>query len=167
LQTNYTIGEASHDLAKNLLNLNSNGKESGNAQKLAPIIINECKRNNLIKPFLFPCGNQKQDILGSNLRANSIQLESIEVYETIPHSNLQNAIRGLEKEKEIHYIVYFSPTGVKFSLPFIRILHDINLEIIKLIAIGPSTQKCLHENNLQCFKMCDKPSPESLLDCLI
>lgn len=163
---NYTIGDASHNLAKNLLTLESNGKESGNAQNLSPIIIEDYKKNNLTRPFLFPCGNQKQDILGENLRAHAIQLEYVEVYETIAHPNLENAIKEIKCNNDIDFIVYFSPSGVKYSLPFMK-KHEIDLRKIKLIAIGPSTQKCLKNNNLECYKMCEKPSPESLVEILI
>lgn len=163
---NYTIGDTSHNLALDLLNLDSNGKEAGNAQNLYPIIIDNYKKNNLTRPFLFPCGNQAQDILGQNLRKNLIQIESVELYETISHPNLETAIKEIKKDNDIDFIVYFSPTGIKFSLPLIM-MHNINLENVKLIAIGPSTQKCLLQNNLQCYKMCEKPSPESLLNCLI
>lgn len=163
---NYTIGDASHNLLLNLLNLNSNGKESGNAQNLSPIIINDYKKNNLTRAFLFPCGNQKQDILGENLRANNIQLEPVEVYETISHPNLEYAIEEIKQDNDINFIVYFSPTGVKYSLPFIK-KHGVDLTHVKFIAIGPSTQKCLQQFGLTCFKMCEKPSPDSLLNCLI
>ena len=163
---NYTIGDTSHDLALNLLKIPSTGFEAGNAQNLSPIIIDDYKKDNLALPFLFPCGNQQQDILGQNLRTHAIQLEYVEVYETIPHPNLDIAIEEMKKDNGINYIVYFSPSGVKFSLPFIK-KHDVNLSNVKLIAIGPSTQKCLQQNDLQCFKMCEKPSPKSLLECLI
>ena len=163
---NYTIGDTSHDLALNLLKMPSTGFEAGNAQNLSPIIIDDYKKDNLALPFLFPCGNQQQDILGQNLRTHAIQLEYVEVYETIPHPNLDIAIEEMKKDNGINYIVYFSPSGVKFSLPFIK-KHDVNLSNVKLIAIGPSTQKCLQQNDLQCFKMCEKPSPKSLLECLI
>lgn len=165
-KTNFTIGDSSHDLAMSLLNVPSNGKESGNAQNLSPVIIDAYKKNNLTLPFLFPCGNQQQDILGQNLREYAIQLEYVEVYDTIAHPNLESAIEEMKTDDSISYIVYFSPSGVKCSLPLIK-KHDVNLANIKLIAIGPSTQKCLQQNNLQCFKMCKKPSPESLLQCLI
>lgn len=149
-----------------MLKIQSDGFQSGNAQNLSPIIINDYKKNNLTLPFLFPCGNQQQDILGQNLRAQNIQLEYVEVYETIPHPNLDSAIEEIKKDNDINYIVYFSPSGVKFSLPYMK-KHDINLSNFKIIAIGPSTQLCLQQNDLQCFKMCEKPSPKSLLECLI
>lgn len=162
---NFTIGDSSHSLARELLSLESNGKESGNAQNLSPIIIEDYKRNNLCRPFLFPCGNQKQDILGDNLRAHGIQLEYVEVYETIPHPNLESAVKEIKCNSDIDFIVYFSPSGVKYSLPFVK-THEIDLSKIKLIAIGPSTQKCMRDNDLKCYKMCEKPSPESLLEIL-
>ena len=159
---NYTIGEASQNLAKTNLKLNSSGSEAGNAERLAPIIAEDYRRCNLKGPFLFPCGNQKQDILGENLRKHGISLDYTEVYETIAHPNLEEAIKKLTVP---NFIVYFSPTGVKYSLPFLR-KYQVNLAKTKLIAIGPSTLKCLQNNNLECYKMCAKPSPESLLEIL-
>jgi uroporphyrinogen-III synthase len=162
---NFTVGESTYNFAKNLLSLETSGKEAGNALNLSAIIVNEYSANNLSKPFLFPCGNLKQDILEKNLNERSIQLECVEVYETIPHPNLESAIKRLKEEDDIDFIVFFSPSGIKYSLPF-AIHHNLELSKFKLIAIGPSTRRCLSDNNLKCYATCEKPSPESLLNVL-
>jgi uroporphyrinogen-III synthase len=163
---NFTVGEASYNHAKKLLSLETTGKDAGNAQNLSAIIIDDYGRKNLSRPFLFPCGNLKQDILEKNLNERSIALECVEVYETIPHPNLESAVKNLkEQEDDIDFIVFFSPSGVKYSLPFMT-HHNVQLSKIKLIAIGPSTKRCMSDNNLECYATCEKPSPESLLDVL-
>ncbi|KAG5681734.1 hypothetical protein PVAND_011143 [Polypedilum vanderplanki] len=162
---NFTVGESTYNLAKKLISLETAGKEAGNAQNLSTIIISCYNKNKLTKPFLFPCGNLKQDILEKNLNENSILLDCIEVYDTIPHPNLENAILKLKEEDDINFIVYFSPSGIKYSMPFIK-HHNLPLSKCKLIAIGPSTKRCMRDYNLECYAMCEKPSPESLLNVL-
>lgn len=160
---NYSVGESTSEFAQSLLNLGTDGKESGNAQNLASLMI---RNHNGIasKPFLFPSGNLKQDILEMSLKRHAINVESLEVYQTIQHPNLDESIEDLKTTK-IDFIVYFSPSGIKFSLPILK-KYQIELSVIKMIAIGPSTKKVLDENDLQCFRMCTKPSPESLLEAL-
>lgn len=161
---NYTVGESTGMLAKKLLNLDTKGQVAGNAQKLSVIIADDFRTKNAQRPLLFPCGNLKQDILGQNLNENKIQLDSVEVYDTIPHPKLAESVMKL-RNKIVDFIVFFSPSSVKFSLPFM-LKHQLNLTKIKIIAIGPSTKRCLDDNNLVCYGMCEKPSPESLLNVL-
>lgn len=161
---NYTVGESTGKLANNLFNLNTKGQESGNALNLSAIITKDFIASDASRPLLFPCGNLRQDILGKNLMRNSIELDAVEVYDTIPHPNLENSVQKL-KDDIINFIVFFSPSSIKFSFPFMT-KHQLNLAKIKLIAIGPSTKRCLEENNLTCYGMCEKPSPESLLNVL-
>lgn len=161
---NFTVGDSTYNLAKSILNVESKGSESGNAQMLSAFIVKYFQENRLSKPFLFPCGNLKQDILEKNLKQHSINLDHVEVYDTIPNKNLGNSIKEMT-DQNIDYIVFFSPSGVKYSLPFIR-LHNMDLTKIKVIAIGPSTKLTLDQNMINCYAMCEKPSPESLLNVL-
>lgn len=163
-KTNYSVGEATSLLAEKSLGIPTKGQESGNAQKLSAIIIEEYK-DKQPKKFLCPSGNLRLGILERNLNENSIFIEYVEVYETIPHPNLESSIKNLKNEKN-DYFVFFSPSGVEFSLKFFN-QHGINLDNVKLIAIGPSTSKSLIENDLKCFAECSKPTPESLLHSLI
>lgn len=163
-KNNYCVGESTNELARSLLNLETLGKESGNAQNLASLIVDIHSKCPVLKPFLFPSGNLKQEVLETALQEHSIDVQCLEVYETIQHPDLRKSIEDLEPLK-IDFIVYFSPSGVKFSLPILRSL-EIDLQNCKIVAIGPSTRKCLEENNLQCYKMCSKPTPESLLEIL-
>lgn len=164
-ELNYTVGESTGMMAKNLLNLITKGQLAGNAQNLSKIIAEDFTARSATRSLLFPCGNLKQDILGKNLSENSINLDVVEVYDTIPHPNLEESIRHL-KTCIADFVVFFSPSSVKFSLPFIH-KHKLNVTNIKIIAIGPSTKRCVEDNNLVCYGMCEKPSPESLLNVLL
>ena len=165
LLKNYSVGESSHDLAQSLLHLETHGKEAGNAKELANIIAKDNEQIVQEKPFLFPSGNLKQDILEKSLSSHEIQLTPIEIYETIPHSSLTTAINKLKNE-DVDFIVYFSPSGLKFTHP-ILIDYNIDLNSMKLIALGPSSKKAIEDLDLKCYAMCDKPSPESLLQTLL
>jgi uroporphyrinogen-III synthase len=163
-KSDYSVGEATSLLSENILGIPTKGQESGNAQKLSEIIIKDYK-DKTSKKFLCPSGNLRLGILERNLNENSIFIEYVEVYETIPHPNLESSIENLKNEK-IDYFVFFSPSGVDFSLQFLK-KHTIDLDSIKLIAIGPSTSRSLKENELKCFAECSKPTPESLLNSLL
>ncbi|KAL7037440.1 hypothetical protein ACKWTF_009219 [Chironomus riparius] len=156
---NYSVGEGTYTLVDMLLNMKTKGKEAGNALKLSSIIANDFKNRFDKRKLLFVCGNLKQDILERNLKDNAIDLDVIEVYETIQHPNLDSSINEL---KVVQFLVFFSPSSVNFSLPLIS-KHGIDISSIKIIAIGPSTEKCLSSNNIKCY-VCDKPSPESLIN---
>lgn len=162
---NYSVGESTSSSAVETLSMQTDGKQSGNAQNLAADIISAYKdHQSSLKPFLFPSGNLKQDILEKSLNEHQIVLESLEVYETIQHPKLEESIRSL-KTRTIDFYVFFSPSGIKFSFPLLA-KQEVDLKNKKLVAIGPSTKKCLEENGFECFRMCTKPSPESLLEAL-
>lgn len=162
-KNNYAVGESTNELAQKLLNLETQGKETGNAEKLASLIIDN-HAGNILKSFLFPSSNLKQGTLETALKENSIDVESVEVYDTVEHPNLEKSLEEL-KNMKVDFLVFFSPSGIKFSLPHLK-QHAIDLSSMKIIAIGPSTEKSLEDNNLECFRMCTKPSPESLLEAL-
>lgn len=161
---NYCVGESTSDLAESLLGLETRGNQSGNAVNLSKLIVEDQREKCSSKPFLFPAGNLKQDTIEKSLNDHSIRVESLDVYETVQHEKLDESTEKLKLLKQ-DYFAYFSPSGVKFSLPLLR-KHGIDLQEIKIIAIGPSTRKALEESGLQCFRMCATPSPESLLEAL-
>ncbi|CAO1394116.1 unnamed protein product [Diamesa serratosioi] len=165
LLKNYSVGESTYNLAQSLLHLKTHGKEAGNAKDLANIIVKDNEEVVKENPFLFPSGNLKQDILEKSLNAHNIKVTPIEIYETIAHLSLKTSINNL-KDNNVDYIVYFSPSGLKFTLP---ILMDCNFDFnsLKLIALGPSSKKAIEEQDLKCYKMCEKPTPESLLETLL
>lgn len=162
-KSNYSVGESTSELARNLVYLETKGQQTGNAKELATFIIS-IHRDKATKPFLFPSGNLKQDILETDLKAEAINVECVETYETVQHPKLDESIESLKTAK-IDFLVYFSPSGVKFTMP-ILIKHEINLDDLKIVALGPSTKKSLEENDLRCHRVCKNPSPESLLEAL-
>jgi len=159
---NYSVGEGTYNLVDKLLNIKTKGKEAGNALKLSSIIVSDYADRTDKRKLLFVCGNLKQDILEKNLKDNSIDVDVIEVYETIQHPNLENSIKELNN---VDYLVFFSPSSVNFSLPLIN-KHELDMSSIKIIAIGPSTERCLTNNNIKCDGVCEKPSPESLINVI-
>lgn len=163
LKENFSVGEATSLLASELLDLDTSGRDTGNAQKLSELII-EKFTDRPSKGFLCPSGNLRLGILERNLNEVSISIEYVEVYETIEHPQLAGSIEEL-KDIKIDFIVFFSPSGVDFSLPHLK-RHGIDLQQLKIIAIGPSTKKCLVDHELQCYAECDKPNSESLLAAL-
>lgn len=161
---NYCVGQASEKEIFTQLKLSTKGSETGNASNLAEFIASDLKEKDINKPFLFPCGNLKQDILENKLQAYGYNLDSIEVYETIPHPNLAQSLQEhiMSSPDRTEYIVFFSPSGVDYcSKVFAE--NNFHLTTQHLIAIGPSTQKAIERNGWTVYGTCDKPSPESLL----
>lgn len=161
-KTNYSVGESTSELARSLLELETQGQLSGNANELAGFIISKHKEES--KPLLFPSGNLKQDVLEKSLKDQAIEVESVEAYETVQHPTLDESIEVL-KSVEIDFLVFFSPSGIKFSLPILK-KHEIDLRDLKIIALGPSTRKSLEESGLECHRMCSSPTPGDLLAAL-
>lgn len=159
---NYSVGEGTYKLVDELLGIITKGKEAGNALKLSSIIVSDFKDRSDRRKLLFACGNLKQDILEKNLKEQSIEVEVIEVYETIQHPNLENSIKELN---DVQFLVFFSPSSVNFSVPLMN-KHGLDISSFKLIAIGPSTEKCLVSNKIKCDGVCNKPSPESLINVI-
>lgn len=162
---NYIVGESSQSLAKSLLNLGTKGENSGNASNLADFILKDRQNKPKEKPFLFPCGNLKQNILQSKLSDFEIKVECIEVYETVPNPELAAILESTLKQK-VDILIYFSPSGVKFTIDILR-KNVSHLNDTKFVAIGPSTRKALEDHNIPVYRTCSKPSPESLLIALM
>ncbi|XP_076372242.1 uroporphyrinogen-III synthase-like isoform X2 [Tachypleus tridentatus] len=162
----FVVGEATALTAETSLGLDTIGKESGNAGDLVPVILRQlipCKES---KTLLFPCGNLRKDSISSGLESKGIQVEEIVCYHTICHPDLQKNIEKLYFEKGTPDIfVYFSPSGVKFSLPIIK---DVGLKIdsIKFVAIGPSTKEALLQVGLVPSATAAKPTPEGLTQAI-
>lgn len=161
---NFSIGQTTTELCENLLNLRTEGKETGNATELSSFICSRCQDETSLRNFLFPAGNLRQDTLENSLKECSITLRPIEIYDTIENPELEKSIEAL-KNTILDFIVFFSPSGVQFSLPLLK-KHKINLETVKFIAIGPTTKKTIEENGLKCSYLCSKPTPEDLIKIL-
>lgn len=164
---NYSVGETTWLSVKENLNLETLGKESGNAQKLSEIIITDHHNEPSPLPFLFPSSNLKQDTLQKNLEAANIKLDPVESYETVPHPALRVNLLQVLEDQVVEAFVFFSPSGVNFS--HCIAIEQNKLEELrrkKLIAIGPSTKRAIEGLGFDVFATAEIPSPEGLLMAL-
>lgn len=163
---NYCVGEVTHNLIHVALDLNARGKHTGNANNLADFMFENLEGAALDHPFLFPCGNLRQDTVQLKLMDLGYFLDAIEVYETVAHSDLEANLKRALVDDKAEYLAFFSPSGVNYTNEILRKL-DIDLSNYKLIAIGPSTRKCLETNGFQVYKTAEKPSVEYLVKALV
>lgn len=160
----FVIGEATGRAVQQHLKLKHIGQESGNAQQLAPIIIREIVAFD--KPLLYPCGNLGRDELPKLLANQDRDFRALTVYETKEHPQLKNNIKALYSSgKTPKIMVFFSPSGVKFTLPALKSV-GLSLTGIKVVAIGPTTNAALVQENIPVHAVCSSPSPEGLAHVL-
>ncbi|XP_071525943.1 uroporphyrinogen-III synthase-like [Panulirus ornatus] len=159
----FVIGEATGRAVQRLLKLSYIGQESGNAQQLAPIIIRETIAFD--KPLLYPCGNLGRDELPKLLVKHDRDFRALISYETSQHTELKCTIQKLISERLPSYMVFFSPSGVNFTLSVLKSL-DVSVTGVKIIAIGPTTNTALVEQNIPVSGVCPSPTPEGLLHVL-
>ncbi|TKC41057.1 hypothetical protein EI555_010123 [Monodon monoceros] len=86
----YVVGNATASLV-NKIGLHTEGENCGNAEKLAEYI---CSRESSALPLLFPCGTLKREILPKMLKDKGIPVESLTVYQTIPHPGIQGNLNS-------------------------------------------------------------------------
>ncbi|XP_058527652.1 uroporphyrinogen-III synthase isoform X2 [Ochotona princeps] len=114
-------------------------------------------------PLLFPCGTLKREVLPQMLKDKGLPLESITVYETIPHPGIQGNLNSYYCKQGIPAsITFFSPSGVKYSLEHIRELSGDSMERIKFAAIGPTTACALAAQGLHVSCTAESPTPQAL-----
>lgn len=159
---NYVVGVQTYDIAMEKLCLECNGKESGNANILADLILRGEPHK---KPLLAPHGNLKTNIFKERLLGHT-KLHELLVYETNESPSIETDFReAINKLAAVpNYIVFFSPSGVNATLNCLTQQKDY--EQIKLIAIGPTTALSMKEYGLNIFKVLDKPTPQNLLSVL-
>lgn len=162
---NYSVGETTWTECKKFLNLETKGRESGNAQKLSDLITSDLQGQKDLPPFLFPCGNLRQDILQKNLESAGLTVASVEIYETVPHPKLKEKLLTILDEPAIEYLAFFSPSGVNFCQEIAKSENKV-LSTKKLIAIGPSTKQAMDGHGLTVYGTADSPTPEGLLTAL-
>lgn len=164
---NYCVGEVTHNLVQSSLDLSPKGKHTGNANNLSDFIFESLDGVRLEQPFLFPCGNLKQDTLQSKLVDYGYTVDPLEVYETVAHSELETNLKdAFQQEGGIQYIAFFSPSGVT-AVDALATKLGISLDDYKLIAIGPSTRKSLENLGHSAHKTAEKPSVEYLVKALL
>ena len=117
------------------------GDKCGNAHALAEYIIEDYKSNHNgleSQPLLYPCGNLKRETLTEELKKHgNINLETITCYKTSPNKELEEQLKQLSiQASHIDMVVFFSPSGVKFSW---KLLLKYFKRYSNYIAIGPTT----------------------------
>lgn len=127
-KTVYVVGNATASLV-NKIGLDAEGANCGNAEKLAEYI---CSRESPALPLLFPCGTVKGEILPQMLKDRGIPMESITVYQKVPHPGIQVNLNSYYAKQGIPAsITFFSPSGLAYSLKHIQELSGDNIDRIK------------------------------------
>nr|XP_024645397.1 uroporphyrinogen-III synthase isoform X9 [Macaca nemestrina] len=136
----YVVGNATASLVSKI-GLDTEGETCGNAEKLAEYI---CSRESSALPLLFPCGNLKREILPKALKDKGIAMESVTVYQTIPHPGIQGNLNSYYSQQGVPAsITFFSPSGLTYSLKHIQELSGDNIDQIKTEGPHHSKQNCL------------------------
>ncbi|XP_053541050.1 uroporphyrinogen-III synthase isoform X2 [Ictalurus punctatus] len=137
----YVVGKATASLVE-ALGLKPLGEHTGTADVLSQLIIEREKSTSL--PLFFPCGSLKREVLPTALRRHgetpqyhhecyrSVSLETLPVYETAEHPDLEKNITRYFSEQGVPAsVAFFSPSGVKFCLELVKKLAGENLDQIK------------------------------------
>ncbi|KAI4530408.1 hypothetical protein MG293_019297 [Ovis ammon polii] len=155
----YVVGHATASLV-NRIGLHTEGETCGSAEKLAEYI---CSRESSALPLLFPCGTLKREILPKMLKDKGIPLESVTVYQTIPHPGIQGNLTSYYTQQGVPAsITFFSPSGLTHSLKHIQELSGDSIGQIKFVAIGPTTAHALAAQGLPVSCTAESPTPHAL-----
>ncbi|XP_073684650.1 uroporphyrinogen-III synthase [Garra rufa] len=156
----YVVGKATASLVRDL-GLNPLGEDTGIADTLALLILQ--RENQEILPLFFPCGSIKREVLPTALRKNNIPLETLTVYQTSEHPDLQKNISDYFTQQGVPAsIAFFSPSGVTFCLDLVKRLSGSQLEQIKFASIGPTTADALQSHGLTVSCCAEKPTAKHL-----
>lgn len=156
----YVVGKATAALVRNL-GLSPVGEDTGTADVLSKVIIE--KENTNIPPLFFPCGSIKREVLPTALRDNGVPLETLTVYQTAEHPDLEKNLKNYFTEQGVPAsVAFFSPSGVKFCLEVVRRLSSDQLNQIKFAAIGPTTEEAMRAEGLTVSCTAQKPTAEHL-----
>lgn len=155
----YVVGKATASLARRL-GLDCEGEDCGNAERLAEHI---CAQAPPALPLLFPCGNLKGEALPRTLRDKGVPLESLTVYQNVPHPGIRGSLHSYYSQQGVPAsITFFSPSGLSYSLQHIQELSGDSIGQIKFAAIGPTTARALAARGLPVSCTATSPTPEAL-----
>ncbi|KAJ3608381.1 hypothetical protein NHX12_025429 [Muraenolepis orangiensis] len=157
----YVVGKATGDLVSQHLGLEPVGEDSGTAHVLSRLILQ--REDAHILPLFFPCGSIKREVLPTALREHGVPLETLTVYQTAEHPDLQeNLSHYFTQQGTPASIAFFSPSGVKFCLETVRKLSGEQLTQIKFAAIGPTTADAITAEGLYTSCSAEKPTASHL-----
>ncbi|RPB11725.1 tetrapyrrole biosynthesis, uroporphyrinogen III synthase [Morchella conica CCBAS932] len=168
----YVVGPATASAITKLGSTASNvlGAECGNGEVLSKFIVSSYNKPQ--KPILFLVGEIRRDIIPKTLRAASIGVEEMVIYETTVEESFREKFTQVVKETDgngsMRWICVFSPSGA-----------DVAVDVLKehwasgngskscIAAIGPTTEKCLEDAlDRKPEVTARKPSPEGLLEAI-
>ncbi|KAM6951450.1 uroporphyrinogen-III synthase [Aplochiton taeniatus] len=156
----YVVGKATAALVQRL-GLISQGEDTGTADVLSRFILQREDTN--ILPLFIPCGSIKREVLPNALRENGVPLETLTVYQTTRHPDLEKNLKNYFTEQGAPAsIAFFSPSGVNFCFDVVRKLLGEHLSQIKFAAIGPTTAEAMAAKGLSVYCSAVKPTAEHL-----
>ncbi|KAK3799521.1 hypothetical protein RRG08_052706 [Elysia crispata] len=160
----FAVGHTTVEAARKA-GFNPQGEESGNSQALCDFILHHVSSTDN-RPFLYPCSNLHRDTLKEVLTTNGKDVKEIVAYETCPNDQMKEALEeAIQKQGLPDYVVFFSPSGFQYTVDGIggNIIH---LDRVKIVAIGPTTEKAICDQGYTPFAKAEKPDPQSLLQTL-
>lgn len=163
----YCVGKKTGETASKLLGLTHQliGQDCGNAESLSALIVKDFQDGSLPLPLLFPCSNLKMDTLPRTLKEHNISVDIVTSYVTVPHPQLRDSIIQLA-HKVPNYLVFFSPSGVNYTLPLLREHNLITGVKVNVVSIGNTTARALEDAGICVNRICVKPTPEDLMEAL-
>jgi len=163
----YTVGGATGRVASDM-GFQCCGEDTGNGEKLANFIVENVKNSasRSSKPLLFVSGVLKRDDLPNILTANEIPFQTLDCYETLPNSEVDDVISSYVTRNGLPtHIVFFSPSSYKFSFDSWKRILSSHFSDVVFVAIGATTLKSF-SSEIQQPLCAQKPTPESLLEVL-
>ncbi|XP_019358523.1 PREDICTED: uroporphyrinogen-III synthase isoform X1 [Gavialis gangeticus] len=159
-KSTYVVGKATASLVEEI-GLAPQGEKCGNAEKLAGYICLKETPNS--SSLLFPCGALKREVLPTVLKEKGILLESLTIYQTAQHPNLQESLKNYFSQQGMPAsIAFFSPSGVKFCLQHIQKFSGNFADQIKFAAIGPTTAEAMEAEGVPVSCTAENPTPQDL-----
>ncbi|XP_041368902.1 uroporphyrinogen-III synthase-like [Gigantopelta aegis] len=160
----YVVGKSTGAAAKKA-GFKPEGEGAGNASELADIIIAGSNSEGT-KPFLYPCSNLRRDIITEKLKGKDFTLNEVTVYETCPNESLETVVKSAVSSEGLpEFAVFFSPSGV-LNTEHIVAEGILPLQKIKVVALGPTTNKELVSRGFSPIGTAKKPDPASLVEVL-
>ncbi|XP_014241578.1 uroporphyrinogen-III synthase [Cimex lectularius] len=150
----FVVGEKTAKDVYVQLGMIPEGQASGNGKDLSKFILEQ----DITKPLLLPVGNLSTDTIVTALRAGGLKVDQLVVYNTITNPKLEMLFRPIFDEFEVSFLLYFSPSGVDSTIPLFEKL-KIDLNGLKIGAIGKTTEEALIRHSIQPAFVAEKPNP--------